>query len=211
MRKRKNLNVRSDWKKIPNLITEFRLIIGVIPPPIIHYWPDLTWVWLTSLILFVFAAATDGLDGYVARKRKEETELGKFLDPLVDKIVIIFALISLSMHFGIKILWLLTVIVSLREISVTALRIYVERVRNIVIAAAKIGKEKMISQVVFVSLLIVYVPATRLIGLNWLNDLLLALIYMSGVIVLWLTIKSGIEYFSNHFSGKYVKEEYGRQ
>lgn len=204
MKKRKTLveHIRDDWDKTANLITEGRLLLSILPPLFIFLWPDIPQIWWASLILFIVIASTDALDGHVARKLDQVTELGTFMDPLVDKVLIILSLFSLSWYFGVNALWILTVLVCLREFSVTVLRIYAKNVRNIVIAAAKSGKKKMISQAIFVGMLF-FTPILVLFAPTRLTDYWLVLVYVVGAVMAILTIYSGGEYFYNLFSGKY--------
>jgi len=97
--------------------------------------------------IFILAAATDKLDGYIARKYKQITKLGIFLDPLADKLLIIAALICL-VQMGKIDTWIALVIVG-RELIVTLFRL--SAVQNgIVLAADGIGKIKMVIQVIAV-------------------------------------------------------------
>lgn len=144
------------------------------------------------MILFIVIASTDALDGHVARKFDQVTELGTFMDPLVDKVLIILSLFSLSWHFGTKALWILTAIVCLREFSVTCLRVY----------AKKSGKHKMISQAIFVGMLF-FTPIVLSLAFVQIVTGWLVIVDIAGFVMAALTIYSGGEYFYNLFSGKY--------
>lgn len=100
---------------------------------------------LIATIIFVLAAVTDGLDGYIARKNKIVTNLGKFLDPLADKLLITAALISLVDMQRLP-AWIAIVIIS-REFAVTGLRL-IAVAEGHVIAASPLGKLKTIVQIV---------------------------------------------------------------
>jgi CDP-diacylglycerol--glycerol-3-phosphate 3-phosphatidyltransferase len=122
---------------LPNGIT----IIRVIAIPIILmmlFSPNQIHRWVTALFFFV-VAITDTLDGYLARRRGMETTLGKFLDPLADKLLIVTALIALIPARDIP-FWMVIVIVG-REIAVTGLRGIVGS-QDIVISASTWGKYK---------------------------------------------------------------------
>ena len=108
---------------LPNLLTFSRLILAVVFfGLLVADW------WKTSLLLFIVAASTDWLDGYLARKRGETTTLGRILDPFVDKVIVLGAFIFLlplsSADTGLY-AWMVTVIVA-RELLVTGLRSYLE-------------------------------------------------------------------------------------
>ena len=122
---------------LPNGIT----IIRVIAIPIILmmlFSPNQIHRWVTALFFFA-VASTDSLDGYLARRRGMETTLGKFLDPLADKLLIVTALIALIPARDIP-FWMVIVIVG-REIAVTGLR-GIAGSQNIVISASSWGKYK---------------------------------------------------------------------
>jgi len=95
--------------------------------------------------IFVVAASTDGVDGYIARKRKQVTRFGKFLDPIADKLLVTAALIALVQRSELS-GWAAMIIIS-RELIVTGLRL-VAAGEGIVISASAWGKIKTITQMV---------------------------------------------------------------
>lgn len=110
-----------------------------------------TWREIVAVIIFLTAAATDWLDGYLARVRNEVTTLGKLLDPIADKLLTASAFISLvELHLAPA--WMVVVIVG-REFAVNAIR-SIAATRGVVIAASRWGKYKTVAQVVAISLLI---------------------------------------------------------
>lgn len=136
-----------------------------------------------AVAIFVIAAATDKLDGYLARSRNAVTVLGTFLDPLADKLLITAALLSL-VELGRISAWIAMVIIS-REFAVSGLRL-VAAVERVVIPASGFGKFKTFSQIVAVTALIL--PEFGYIygrPLSWYLINLAALI----------TVASGIDYF----------------
>lgn len=134
-----------------------------------------------ALCVFLLAALTDWLDGYIARKSKQVTTLGKLLDPMADKLLICSALIALVEIVRAP-AWIVVIIVC-REIAITGLR-SVAASKGAVIAASKLGKYKTIGEILAVSFLILNEPP--------MNKFFL------GEILLWiamaLAIISGIEY-----------------
>ena len=102
--------------------------------------------------LFILAACTDKLDGYLARSRNQVTTLGKLLDPVADKLLICSCLIVLSC-FG-TVWWWVTVLFLIREAWITALRIYAKRKRGIVAAADFLGKLKTVFECVAVGMIL---------------------------------------------------------
>src|SRR6185503_19719290 len=106
---------------VPNQLTTLRLLLSIVLFGFIAFE-----YYLTSLVLFVIAASTDWLDGYWARKYGQVTNLGRILDPFVDKIIICGTFIFLVAVPGSGVqAWMVVVIVG-RELLVTALRSYLE-------------------------------------------------------------------------------------
>ena len=128
--------------------------------------------------VFIIAAITDSLDGYIARKHRLVTTLGKFIDPLADKVLVIAAMIALVDLHRVP-AWIVLVIIT-REFVVTGLRL-VAAAEGVVIAASKGGKIKTVFQIIALSMLILQVPGGTL--LIW--------------IAMLLTVWSGMEYLIN--------------
>lgn len=134
-----------------------------------------------AAFLFVLAASTDGLDGYIARSRNQVTRLGKFMDPLADKLLISAALISLVELQRIS-AWVAVIIIG-REFAVTGIRL-IAAGEGIVISASKLGKYKTISQIVAIIVMFMRdLPYYLVIGR-----------IAMGIAVVF-TIISGIDYF----------------
>lgn len=169
---------------IPNSLTLLR--ISLIPIFVIFLTVRIPYGNYLAAFVFIIAALTDSLDGYLARKWKQVTKMGIILDPLADKLLITAALISL-VELGQIAGWIAIIILG-REFAVSGLRI-IKAEEGIIIAASKLGKIKTISQIVAVVLIIlknVYYPYFKLpIGI-WAMYIALA-----------ITVVSGIEYFRN--------------
>ena len=106
---------------------------------------------LVGALIFVLAAGTDWLDGYLARRRGQVTTLGQLMDPLADKLLITAAFVSL-VALDLAPAWMVAVILG-RELGVTVLR-SVAYSRGVTIAASPLGKVKMVTEVVAIVLLI---------------------------------------------------------
>ncbi|MBN3526264.1 CDP-diacylglycerol--glycerol-3-phosphate 3-phosphatidyltransferase [Paenibacillus apiarius] len=144
----------------------------------------ITYNQIIAALIFIIAASTDGLDGYIARKRKMVTNLGKLLDPLADKLLVAAVLISL-VEMGKCDAWIAVVIIS-REFAVTGLR-QVALLEGTVVAASKWGKWKTATQI------------TAIVAML-LNNFPFAFInFPFDVIATWMaaliTVYSGIDYF----------------
>ena len=141
-----------------------------------------------AAMIFLFAAITDGLDGYIARKQNVVTTLGKFLDPLADKLLVITSLIML-IHLGRVPAWIVAIIAG-REMAVTGLRAIAIN-EGLIISASQLGKYKTLLQVI---------ATTTLIGHYSYYSIDL---HNVGMIFLWaalaLTVWSGLDYFRGFF------------
>ena len=170
---------------LPNKLAILRMVL-VIPFVIflslaLEY-TDKTGITMTmrvfAAIIFVGAAITDYYDGKIARKYNLITNLGKLLDPLADKILVISALVTLAKFSQIS-LWFVIIII-FRELLITGLRSIVAA-EGVVIAADKLGKWKTATQMIALTLIIL-IPFSSTV-----NNILL-------LIPLILTVVSGVEY-----------------
>jgi CDP-diacylglycerol--glycerol-3-phosphate 3-phosphatidyltransferase len=139
---------------------------------------------MIAALVFIIAATTDGLDGYIARKRKLVTNFGKFLDPLADKLLISAVLISLVEMQRLS-AWVAILIIS-REFAVTGLRL-VAAAEGIVIAASRLAKWKTATQVVAMVALIINNFPFSVIGFPFDTLAVYAMVIM--------TLASGVDYF----------------
>ncbi len=164
------------FMSIPNWIT-FSRLLGL---PFILYGlhnPTETGRWV-CLAIFLIAAATDWLDGYLARKLNQVTELGKFLDPLVDKLLVLAPLLAL-IELGVVPAWGVFLILG-RELAIAGWR-----VSQPTIAGANIwGKLKTVSQIVAIALLIAPLPQVWEIPSLVAFWVSVALTLISGVVYL---------------------------
>lgn len=137
-----------------------------------------------ATLVFILAAVTDGLDGYIARRKKIVTNLGKFLDPLADKLLITASLISLVEMHRLE-AWIAIVIIS-REFAVTGLRM-IAAAEGKVIAASAWGKIKTIIQIIaIVALMLNNVPFSSF-------QIPFSLIATWAAVL--FTLVSGVDYF----------------
>jgi CDP-diacylglycerol--glycerol-3-phosphate 3-phosphatidyltransferase len=171
---------------LPNALTIGRIMAIPIIVLLLFY-PGRV-VSFVSAIIFLFAAITDGLDGYIARRQNIVTTLGKFLDPLADKLLVITSLIML-IHLGRVPAWIVAIIAG-REMAVTGLRAIAIN-EGMIISASQLGKYKTLLQVI---------ATTTLIGHYSYFSIDL---HNVGMIFLWaalvLTVWSGLDYFRGFF------------
>ena len=133
---------------LPNKITISRILL--IPIFMIVLYLPIPYREIIALAIFVIAAATDGIDGHIARSRNLVTNFGKFLDPLADKLLVTAALVALVGMQRIP-SWIVTVIIA-REFAVTGIRLLAVG-EGRVIAASMLGKIKTVTQIIAISLL----------------------------------------------------------
>ena len=180
---------------LPNLLTLFRIFVTPLFFILFFYFPTKVFSLLASL-LFTLASLTDFLDGYIARRWNLETSLGKFLDPLADKLLVAVALIMLIPLDRVP-SWMVAVIIG-REILVTGLRV-VAVTEGLVISASRLGKYKTVLQILSViSLLIHYEYQLQVQSSYFLINF-----HEMGMGLLWIamfvTVWSGIDYFRKFF------------
>jgi CDP-diacylglycerol--glycerol-3-phosphate 3-phosphatidyltransferase len=159
---------------LPNVVTLIR--ITLVPLFVYLYLINPGEMNLSAAFVFLLAAVTDGLDGYLARRRREITRFGQLIDPIADKLLISAALLAL-VEAGLVSTWLALIILG-REFAVSGLRI-LAAAEGKVIAASLWGKVKTVTQISAVM--------AFFLGISW------------APVVMWLavvvTIISGVRYF----------------
>ncbi|MCI3919497.1 CDP-diacylglycerol--glycerol-3-phosphate 3-phosphatidyltransferase [Paenibacillus sp. TRM 82003] len=165
-------------------IIMFFLLVNLNLPELTFGGFSITYNQLIATIIFIIAASTDGLDGYLARSRKMVTNLGKLLDPLADKLLVAAVLISLvDMH---KLdAWIAIVIIS-REFAITGLR-QIALLEGKVMAASAWGKWKTGIQITMIIALLLNNFPFYFVGIPF--DLI------SSWVAAVITIYSGFDYF----------------
>ncbi|MDB5389557.1 MAG: pgsA [Planctomycetaceae bacterium] len=139
------LATQEKWLNAPNIITISRLVLSVVLFALISLWQGDT-CGIASAILFAIATLTDALDGYLARKYKLITQLGRILDPFADKIIVLGTFIFLlerRPESGVNAAMIVMILA--REMLVTGLRSFLEQ-HGKDFSASWIGKVKMVLQ-----------------------------------------------------------------
>lgn len=140
-------------KNLPNILTFFR--IAILPAIIALFFFPTAWAAWTALGLYTLASITDFLDGYVARAMKTESALGKFLDPISDKIFVASLLVVLVGFDRLEGLWMIpAIIILIREFLVAGLREFLGP-QNIQLPVSKLAKWKTTVQMVALGFLVV--------------------------------------------------------
>jgi CDP-diacylglycerol--glycerol-3-phosphate 3-phosphatidyltransferase len=178
-------------RQLPNTITIVRILCA----------PFFVWMLLADNgedgvlrwwagVLFIVAIATDGIDGYLARRHDIVTDLGKLLDPIADKALTGCAFVALSILGELP--WWITIVVLVREVGITVHRLVVAS--DHVVAAAWMGKLKTVAQAVALSLALL--PLWTVVG-DWVH--VVNVVIMS--IAVALTVASGIDYVITEVRG----------
>jgi cardiolipin synthase (CMP-forming) len=168
---------------IPILLTWLRIIL--IPLMIAVYYVPSAWTQgigrdLAATVIFVAAAITDWLDGYLARRWNETSAFGAFLDPVADKLMVAAALIMLVQLDRVDAI-LASIIIG-REITISALREWMAQIgAHKSVAVSMIGKIKTTAQMVAIPMLLFHAPIASL-DMQFLGTWL---IYVAAVLTLW--------------------------
>lgn len=190
------MNLRSGLLNLPNLLTLAR--VAAVPVLVVIMFWDSREASLWAAAVFTAAALTDFVDGWLARKWGVVTVLGKFLDPLADKLIVMAALIML-IPMGRVPAWAVFVILT-REMIVTGLR-SIASSEGIVIDASNLGKYKTIYQMVAIPGLLMHYDYYWLFGLEW--DIFHVNMHNAGIVVFYvalaLTLWSGFDYLAKFF------------
>jgi len=190
------LPIAQERKKVlnlPNTITMLR--IGIIPVLFFLLLSPGPTGSLVIACIFVVAALTDLLDGYIARRYQIVTTMGKFLDPIADKLVVNTAMI-LMIPLGRIPAWIVAIII-VRDFTVDGIRTIASS-EGVIIQSSRLAKQKTLCQVVAVTALMIHYPLlgadAHLVGI--------AILYLA----LFLTIYSGMDYLVK-FSKEIFKKE----
>jgi len=170
------LNLQS----LPNALTLGR-IIAVPLFVVLFYWGG-PWGDPLAALVFILAAITDWIDGYLARKLGVTTPLGEFLDPVADKLMVAIALILLVAHDTRVVIVVCAMVIVGREITVSALREWMAHLgARAKVKVSSLGKWKTILQMVGLSLM---VYRSDLLGLP-IYEIGVALLVIASVLTLW--------------------------
>ena len=177
------------FRALPNLLTLLRILAIPVVGWLLTF-PGQAAAW-TAMFVYLAASLTDILDGWIARRYGLVTALGKLLDPLADKLLVISTLLMLAGPHREPAIpaWLLVVIVG-REFAVTGLR-SIAAADGIVLGADATGKAKMLLQTVGVHFLIVH---ATYFGVRF-YDIGMILLLMSAAVGVWSAVRYHVEVF----------------
>ena len=168
---------------VPNILTLLRIIL--IPVLVLVFYFSGQWSYQLSAIVFGVAALTDWFDGYLARRLKQISVFGAFLDPVADKLMVAVALVLLVQDNPSPLFVIPAAIIIGREIAISALREWMSELgERTKVAVSIIGKIKTITQMVAILLLLYKVP----LGPLPTHDIGLVLLYVAATLTLWSMI-----------------------
>ena len=168
---------------IPNTLTLFR--IALIPVFVILFYLPFSWSFLASAVVFVLAAVTDWLDGYLARRLDQSTSFGAFLDPVADKLMVVIAIVLLVTEQKTAWFTIPALVVVGREILVSALREWMAEIgKRTSVAVSWVGKVKTFVQMLAIITLLAVDPDK---GGLWLA-LGYILFYAAAALTLWSAV-----------------------
>lgn len=177
------------FRALPNLLTLLRILaIPLVGWLLSNPGPKAAWI---AMFVYLAASLTDFLDGWIARRFGLVTPLGKLLDPLADKLLVISALIMLAVLDRKPDIpgWILVVIVG-REFAVTGLR-SIAAAEGIVLGADATGKAKMLLQTIGVHFLIVHYSY---LGVSF-HEIGIILLTLAAVVGVWSAVSYHVEVF----------------
>ena len=172
---------------LANILTFSRIFIAIFIPCFIFMGRsdflllDVKIVYFVSFILFILAALSDFLDGWIARKKSQESEIGRILDPVADKLLVILTLVPILINFNHILIFFPSIIIIFREILVSGLRESLKS-NDLILEVTKLSKWKTASQLIAVSSLLLSLSFPILSFPIWVNNLPLFL----GLIFIWL-------------------------
>ncbi len=180
---------------VPNTLSLIRVCLVPIFVATLLFMRNIDiWGYIVPAVVYVITGLTDMLDGKIARKYNLVTDFGKFIDPLADKFMVLASMITIlvwmmligNVTVALVFVWVVLVIL-LRELGVTSLRLVVAGKSGIVVAASMLGKIKTVSQMVGTVIIIVE-PIIPFFSDNHI------LSYVAMAVMAFTTLFSGIDY-----------------
>ena len=183
-------------KDIPNYLTYFR--IAVIPMLVVAYYCKGDWGYWLAAGLFALASITDWLDGYAARIWQAQSNIGRFLDPIADKLLIATALMLLVGHGRIdyadgRAMMIPAIAIVCREILVSGLREFLAGI-HIGVPVSRLAKWKTAAQMMAIFLLLLGNGGPDWLHAGWLGNLLLWVAALLTLVTGYAYLKTGLKH-----------------
>ncbi|MEA9393284.1 CDP-diacylglycerol--glycerol-3-phosphate 3-phosphatidyltransferase [Acerihabitans sp. TG2] len=162
---------------IPTWLTLLRVVM--IPFFVLAFYLPFAWAPLACALIFILAAVTDWFDGFLARRWKQTTRFGAFLDPVADKVMVAIALVLVAEHFHAWWITLPAATMIAREIIISALREWMAEIgKRSSVAVSWIGKVKTTAQMLALVALL-WRPDQWVLGIG------IAALYIAAVLTFW--------------------------
>ena len=177
-------------KNLPTIITSSRFIFAILVAFLLCFNSDM--LLSLAVILFVFGALSDALDGKLARRQKNPSRFGAFLDPIADKFLVFLVLVSLTFNRDSVALFILSLIIISREIIIMSLREWMASIQNNnIVEVSSFGKYKTFIQMCGISLVI----GSPLVDDYYFNEISLSVLSAGAI----LGIISGFRYLKKSY------------
>lgn len=176
-------------KALPNLLTLSRIL--VIPVLVAAFYFDKPWSYWTGATLFAYAAITDFLDGYMARAWSAQSALGRFLDPIADKLLVAAAILMLVEHDRADVIPALAILC--REILVSGLREYLAEFK-VSVPVTSLAKVKTAVQMVAIFLLLAAPAVPPALAAQDVGNLLLWVAALLTLITGYAYLRTGLKH-----------------
>ena len=185
---------------IPNIITLIRVLL--IPVFVVVYYLDWQWAHQAGAFIFWLAAITDWFDGYLARKLKQSSAFGAFLDPVADKLIVAAALLMITHSYSTIWITVPAILLMSREIYVSALREWMgAQGKSESVKVSFVGKAKTMAQMLALIGLLSELEVFMGVPIYWVT-LGYALLYIAAFLSVWSMITYTVAAWSELTSAK---------
>jgi CDP-diacylglycerol--glycerol-3-phosphate 3-phosphatidyltransferase len=164
---------------IPNILTLSRIVMIPVMVLFFYIWEKDNAHYIAAWV-FMIASFTDFIDGYLARKLNQSTQLGAFLDPVADKLSVVVALALLIEHYSTYILTIPALIIIGREVVISALREWMAELgKRADVAVSMVGKVKTFLQMAAITMVMGFAPD------HWMGVLGMISLYVAAILTVW--------------------------
>ena len=185
------------YRYIPNFLSFTRILLT--PIFVVLILADTFYFRLIALMVFFICSLSDFLDGYLARKFNYVTEIGKFIDPIADKILILSAFLVLNYFYNDIIeFWMIAIIIS-RDVVITFFRYFFIKYKNLSMTTSYYGKIKTLSQIIIIHIILFFhvidseiINSFDILSFNFINSLM--------TLCVLFTVFTGLHYLVINYS-----------
>ncbi len=178
----------------PTILTLLRIVL--VAPLMILLFEPAPWAKFLALVIFIVASITDLIDGKMARKNNQVTDLGAFLDPLADKMLVNLTIFALTLQ-GVFDPWFFPIIL-IRDFAVDGMRMMVAKTGETV-SASIWGKAKTMTQMIIIGIILFetglfMIPEVAAATPEWIFNIAINFGFIGEFVILFLTVFSGAQY-----------------